>query len=194
MNDHRKFRHSPSQPSSRSVTGSLFAIQGDLDGEQKKTGEFLDREQYIGLIIGTEEFLLSIAMVREIIMLVPITYVPNAPEFIDGVINLRGGILPAINLRKLMGIPRGEITPAARIIVIRIDDISCALLVDGIRYVIALPKGAIEQQAIPGKGHGAEFIASIANHGKKVQGIIDVARVLRMISEPLETPLVAANS
>ena len=69
-----------------SVKDSIFAIHGDLDGE--KLSEFQEREQFIGLSIGTEEFLLPIAVVREIIMLPPITFVPNAPEYVEGVINL----------------------------------------------------------------------------------------------------------
>src|SRR5689334_15132593 len=98
-------------------TDGLFAVHGNLDGG--KDAEFVEREQFIGLIIGKEEFLLSIVVVHEINMLMPITYVPFAPQFVDGVINLRGKILPAINMRKLMGVERGQITPTTRIIIVR---------------------------------------------------------------------------
>jgi purine-binding chemotaxis protein CheW len=161
---------------------SIFAIHGDLDGEKAHGGDFVEREQFIGLIVGAEEFLLPISAVREIIMLVPITFVPNAPEFIDGVINLRGTILPAVNMRKMMGVPRGDITSAARIIVVRIEDVTCALLVDGITYVIALLPSEIEHQTLPGKGTGAEFLGSIAKNGAKVCGILDLTRVLRALA------------
>ena len=92
----------------------LFAIKGDLDGHKEE--DFQEREQFIGLIVGAEEFLMPIAQVREIIMLTPITFVPNAPAMVDGVINLRGNIIPAINMRKMMGTPRGEMMSRANLV------------------------------------------------------------------------------
>ena len=156
---------------------SIFAVHGDLDGE-KESG-FQEREQFIGLVIGSEEFLLPIAAVREIIMLSPITFVPNAPVFVDGVINLRGTILPAINMRKLMGFPRGEQTAGSRIIIARSESITFGLLVDGITYVVALLPSDIEIQTLPGKGTGAEFIGGISKQGAKISGILDLVRVLK---------------
>lgn len=156
---------------------ALFAVHGDLDGEKKS--EFQEREQFIGLVVGGEEFLLPIAVVSEIIMLTPITYVPNAPEFVDGVINLRGKIIPAINMRKMMAMPRGEPTVASRIIIAKHEEITFGLLVDGITYVVALLPAEVEHQNLPGKGSGADYIGGVAKHGQKIQGIIDHARVLR---------------
>ena len=94
------------------TNNGMFTIHGELDGE--KVSEFQEREQFIGLFVGKEEFLLPIASVREIIMLPPITYVPNSSEFVDGVINLRGTILPAVNMRKMLDIERGETDCAHR--------------------------------------------------------------------------------
>lgn len=166
----------------RVTANSIFAIHGDLDGENSEPVEFVEREQFIGLLIGGEEFLLPISAVREIIMLIPITFVPNAPRFIEGVINLRGTILPAVNMRKMMGFGRGDVLPAARMIVVRFQDVSFALLVDGITYVTALLPTEIQQQSLPGKGNGADLIGSIAKHGNKVCGIIDMARILRELT------------
>jgi purine-binding chemotaxis protein CheW len=165
------------------IKASLFAIHGDLDGE--KESEFVEREQFIGLVIGKEEFMLSIANVREIIMLTPITYVPNAPEFVDGVINLRGTILPAINVRKMMGLSHAKPTLAARIIITRFEDVTFGLIVDGITYVVSLLPSEIEHQNLPGKGTGAEFIGSISKQGEKIAGILDIARLLRGASGDL---------
>jgi purine-binding chemotaxis protein CheW len=156
---------------------ALFAVHGDLDGE--KQSEFQEREQFIGLVVGKEEFLLPIAVVSEIIMLTPITYVPNAPEFVDGVINLRGKIIPAVNLRKMMALPRAEPTSASRIIIAKHEDITFGVLVDGITYVVALLPTEIEHQSLPGKSSGTDCIGGVAKHGQKIQGIIDHVRVLR---------------
>ncbi len=159
------------------VKTSVFAIHGDLDGE--KLDDFQEREQFIGMIVGGEEFMLPISAVREIIMLVPITFVPNSPEFVDGVINLRGTILPAINLPKMIGFQRGEPTASARIIIARFEGVTFGLIVDGITYVVALLPGEIENQTLPGKGSGAEFIGSMSKQGTKICGILDLQRILK---------------
>ena len=154
----------------------IFAIHGDLDGQNKD--EFQDRDQFIGIKIGKEEFLLPIAHVREIIMIAPITYVPFSPEFIDGVFNLRGSIVPIVNTRKLLGVQRGGITAASRIIVTRYDNINFGLIVDGITYVRNLLPTEVEQRTLPGKGTGAEFITSICKQDNYICGILDLARIL----------------
>jgi purine-binding chemotaxis protein CheW len=164
-----------------SKSTGIFAIHRDLDGEIH-SGEFQEREQFIGLIIGQEEFLLPISTVREIIMLSPITYVPNSPEFIDGVINLRGNILPVINMRKVMRIGRGTGEGSVRVIIARYEGITFGLLVDGITYVVSLLPQEIENQSLPGKGTGAEFIGSISKHGNKVAGILDLVRIIKSVA------------
>ena len=164
--------------------GGLFSVHGDLDGE--KVSEFQEREQFIGLCIGTEEFFLPIAAVHEIIMLPPITYVPNSSEFIDGVINLRGTILPALNMRKMMGFERGEKTANARIIIGRFQGITFGMIVDGITYVVSLLPTEIEVQSLPGKGTGAEFIGGLSKQGAKICGILDLVRVLKHVAGNLD--------
>ncbi len=163
-----------------SKTG-IFSIHGDLDGQNKD--EFQDRDQFIGIKIGKEEFLLPIANIREIVMVAPITYVPFSPAFIDGVFNLRGSIVPIVNTRKLLGVERGGLTAASRVIVTRYDNINFGLLVDGITYVRNLLPTEIEQRSLPGKGTGAEFITSICKQDNYICGILDLARILTVAAE-----------
>ena len=163
-----------------SKTG-IFSIHGDLDGQNKD--EFQDRDQFIGIKIGKEEFLLPIANIREIVMVAPITYVPFSPAFIDGVFNLRGSIVPIVNTRKLLGVERGGLTAASRVIVTRYDNINFGLLVDGITFVINLIPTEIEQRSLPGKGTGAEFITSICKQDNYICGILDLARILTVAAE-----------
>lgn len=166
-------------------SAGIFAIHGDLDGEQ--VTEFQEREQFIGLIVAKEEFLLPISEVREIIMLTPITFVPNAPDHVDGVINLRGTIIPAINMRKLMGLPRGQASVSTRIIITRFEGVTFGLLVDGITYVVSLLPSEVENQALPGKGTGAEFIGRVSKQGNKICGILDLARIVKNVAGTLDT-------
>ena len=155
----------------------LFAIRGSLDGEKSKQ-EFVEREQFIGLKIGDEEFYLAIATVNEIVMLLPITYVPRAEAFVEGVINLRGTILPAINLRKMMGLPKGDRTAASRIVISNYEGSTIGLIVDAITYVVALLPDEIEEQSLPGKSTGSDIIHRISKFNKKVTGILDLGKIL----------------
>lgn len=159
---------------------SLFAIHGDLDGQNQD--EFQERDQFIGIKIGGEEFLLPIAAIREIIMVAPITYVPFAPDFIDGVFNLRGTIVPVVNTRKLMGIERGDLTSASRLIVTKSEHVIFSLIVDGITYVRNLLPTEIEQRSLPGRGTGTEFINSICKQDNYICGILDIHRILSTVA------------
>lgn len=169
----------------RETSEGIFAIHGDLDGEQKN--EFQEREQFIGLIVGEEEFLLPIATVHEIIMQPPITFVPNAPAHIEGVINLRGTILPAISLRKLMEMPHRKPSPSSRIVIVRFESVTFGLLVDGITYVVSLLPSEIESQTLPGQGPRSECLGGLSKRDGKVIGIIDLSRILKTYSPMLET-------
>lgn len=159
---------------------TIFSIRGDLDGDIEEFTE--ERIQFIGMLIGKEEFLLPISAVNEIVMLTPITYVPQGPKLIDGVINLRGNILPVVNVRRMMGLDRPKVTPAARVVIVKHDEVIVGILVDGITYVVQLLPNQIENQSLTGKSRGAELISSIAKQGEKVIGILDLAKVVTGVS------------
>ena len=156
---------------------SLFAIKGDLDGTDDKQ-DFTDIRQFIGLLIGKEEFLLPIEFMNEIIMVPQITYVPSAPRFIEGVINLRGKILPAINLRQIIGLDTVLPGPQSRIIICHSEDIMIGLIVDGITYVVSLNPDQVQNQSVSNKRTGSEVISGISKRGDQVNGIIDIGKVV----------------
>lgn len=159
----------------------IFAVRGSLDGEVGE--QYSEKEQFIGLKIDDEEFYLPIAIVSEIVMLVPITFVPQSGKFIEGVINLRGTILPAINLRKMMNLPKGQASPATRIIIVKHLDLHVGIIVDAITYVISLYPSEIENQSLPGKTTGSDLISRISKNGDKVTGIIDITKVFYSAGE-----------
>ena len=161
----------------------LFAIRKSLDGEQ--SAEFVDKEQFIGIRIAKEEFLLTISVVNEIIMLPTITYLPNCPKFVEGVVNLRGTILPVINLRKMMGLPKGEVTSTTRIIICKDESVNfkVGLLVDAITFVVALLPDEIVKQSLPAGNAGADLISGIGKNGNKVMGIVDLGKILGVAAD-----------
>ncbi|MCX6128463.1 MAG: chemotaxis protein CheW [Proteobacteria bacterium] len=156
---------------------SMFSIRGDLDGASN-IQNFTTVRQFIGLLISKEEFLLPIEVTNEIIMLNQLTFVPRAPRFIEGVINLRGTILPAINLRLMMGLPNAAPGPQSRIIIAHYEEIMVGLIVDGITYVISINEDQLQQQVLPSRGGGTELITTISKRGSQVNGILDIAKIL----------------
>jgi purine-binding chemotaxis protein CheW len=161
----------------------LFAIRKSLDGEQ--SAEFVDKMQFIGIRIAGEEFLLSIDYINEIIMLPNITYVPNSAKYVEGVINLRGTILPVINVRKMMGMKRGEPTAATRIIICKDErlNIKVGLLVDSITFVVALLPDEIDSSAPPSAASGHELLNGVSKHGSGVSGVLDLDKILTIAAE-----------
>lgn len=156
---------------------STFAIRGDLDGA-KDASDFENLEQFIGLVIGKDEFLLPINVMNEINMLNQITFVPGAPQYVEGVINLRGTIIPAVNLRKLMGLPTVPPTPSSRIIIASYENVTVGLIVDGITYVVSLRQDQIENQSLPTKSFGKDLLQAIAKRDQQVCGILDIYKTI----------------
>lgn len=156
----------------------IFTIKGQLDGEIIE--EFSDKEQLIGLTIGEEVFLLPISAVNEIIMLEPITYVPRSPLYVEGVLNLRGHILPAINLRKMMGIEKGSVTPSTRIVIASDGKISIGMLVDSITTVFSLLPNEIENRSLPTRNPDldTDIISRICKTEDEIIGILDISKIL----------------
>ena len=160
-------------------SSGIFAIRGDLDGT-KESADYSELKQFIGLLIEGEEFLLPIEVMNEIIMINHMTYVPAGPRYVEGVINLRGRIIPAINLRNMMGQKTLPPTNISRIIIANQGDEAVGLIVDGITYVVTLNPDQIEEQTL-GKGSSAELIRGISKRGEVVNGILDIGKVIQEI-------------
>ncbi|MDD9952455.1 MAG: chemotaxis protein CheW [Zetaproteobacteria bacterium] len=158
----------------------IFAIRGSLDGENQE--EYTEKVQCIGLKIREELFYLPISIVVEIVMLMPITYVPQSGRSIEGVMNLRGTILPVVNLRKLMGVEKGGATPSTRIIIAKSHNYVVGFLVDAITYVVSLHPSDFEQNSMTGRGQGSEFIGGIAKDGEQIIGVLDTLKIIQSVA------------
>ncbi|CAB50463.1 chemotaxis protein CheW [Pyrococcus abyssi] len=101
--------------------------------------------QVVAFRLGDEEFCLEISKVREIKEMMPITRVPNAPDFVEGVINLRGQITTVINLKKLLGYYDDEDLSNKKIIIAEVNGEIVGVIVDAVSDVITLTEDQIEQ-------------------------------------------------
>lgn len=125
-----------------------------------------------------EEFGLPILDVREIIRMVEVTPVPHSPDFVEGVINLRGQILPVIDLRKRFNLESSVADEDTRIVVVEINKNLIGLIVDGVNEVLRIPSETVNPAPqIVSSGIGAEYIQGIAHYNEKMIILVDLERV-----------------
>jgi purine-binding chemotaxis protein CheW len=129
---------------------------------------FLDREEY-----GVD-----VRQVQEIRRLSEITTVPRAPEFIRGVINLRGRILPVLDLKRKLGLGEVEAGRATRIVVVRVGERLLGLLVDGASQVLKVPVSRIEPPPEEVLEKGGDYIRGVAKLEDRLIIVVDLGRLL----------------
>jgi purine-binding chemotaxis protein CheW len=137
-----------------------------------------DLLQLVSFVIEGEEFGIDILKVQEIIRPVPITRVPNAPAFVEGVINLRGRIVPVIDARRRFGLPAREMDEDSRIVVIELSGRTVGFIMDAVREVIRVERGVIEPPPELAIGIDADYLSGVAKLDDRLLILLDVERVL----------------
>ena len=112
--------------------------------------------------LGREEYGMDILRVQEIKRMMGITRVPSTPTFIKGVINLRGSVLPVLDLRTRLGLAENDLTEAARIIVVLVNDGIVGFIVDEVVEVTTINTQDVEAAQTLSSGLSADFISGIA--------------------------------
>ncbi len=134
--------------------------------------------QLVSFMIGSEEFGIDILYVQEINRMLQITKVPNAPYFVDGVVNLRGRVIPVIDLRTKLGIERKEHDKNTRIVVVEVDGKTAGFIVDAVKEVLRIPAGITEPPPEIVTGMNSEFIMAVAKLEDRLITLIDLEKVL----------------
>lgn len=139
-------------------------------------------DQYIGFKVHTEEFLFSVLPVREIIMLPHITYAPKSAEGVEGIIALRGEIMPVLNLRRFFGFPRGKAEATTRVVILQSEQGGFGIIIDAITEFVWLQ--ATDVEAIPQNffSPGYKVLGGVAKNGEKVRGIVDVTKLVASLA------------
>ncbi len=134
--------------------------------------------QLVSFIIGNEEFAVDILYVQEINRMVQITSVPNAPDFVDGVINLRGRVIPVIDLRTKLGMPKKEHDKSTRIIVVEVNGRTVGFIVDAVNEVLRIPKNITEAPPDLVTGVNSEYIKSVGKLEDRLLILLDLTKIL----------------
>jgi len=136
--------------------------------------------QLVVFDLANEHYGVDIAAVEGIIKLQPITIVPRAPQFVEGVTNLRGKILPVIDLRKRFGLPCAENSKATRIVVVEMNGLTVGFIVDGVSEVLRISPEAVEPPSPIVTTVDSAFIRGIAKAGERLVILLDLNRVLSL--------------
>ena len=137
--------------------------------------------QLVTFRIGEEEFGVDILAVQEIIRLMQITMGPRAPEFIEGVINLRGKVIPVVNMRTRFNKPGHEPDSSTRIVVMELGQKIVGFLVDGVSEVLRIPETTVEDPPPVVAGIGSEYIRGIGKLDNRLLILLDLDHLLGSI-------------
>lgn len=126
----------------------LYKVKSDGkqqgSGNRKRVVQTVDAIKLIGFKLNEEEFVIEIERVKEIVKVPLVTRVSRAPDFVEGVANLRGDILQVVNFHKIMGLENVPITDKSRIIVLDDKNVLAAIIVDSVSEVIEVEKEAVQ--------------------------------------------------
>lgn len=141
--------------------------------------ENLELIQLVSFKVGKEEFGIDILKVQEINRMMKITQVPNSPDFVEGVVNLRGRIIPVIDLRKRLSINGKEHDTKTRIIVVDIIGNIVGFIVDEVNEVLRISKDIIENPPELVSQIDSDFITSVAKLEDRIIILLDLDALLK---------------
>ena len=134
--------------------------------------------QLVVFEIAGERFGVEIGRVQEIIRLQDVTAVPRAPAHVEGVINLRGRIVPVVSSRKRLGFPEAAPTRASRIVVVDVGGSTVGLAVDAVAEVARVAEGSIEPAAQIASTVNGEYVRGVVKQADELVVVLDLERVL----------------
>lgn len=164
------------------------------ENEEKEIAESVTEEvveseviQFVSFMLDDVEYGVDILSVHEILRYPEITRLPNTPKFIKGVINLRGNVLPVVDVRVRFGFPRGNITDLTRIIVVETGGKQVGLLVDNVYQVVRIPVVNVDPPSDLIAGVSEEFISGIGRLKDRLIVLLNMSHIIFL--EEKETAL-----
>jgi len=148
-----------------------------MDIQEKTKTEQQELLQLVSFKIGEEEFGVDINIVQEINRMLQITKVPNTPDFIEGVVNLRGRIITVIDLRVKLGLIKFEHGKNTRIVVVELKEQTIGFIVDEVNEVLRIPKSITETPPELIGGVNNEFITAIGKLEDRLLILLDLEKI-----------------
>lgn len=146
-----------------------------------KDEKVIDVSEHLTFTLGKEVFALDITSVREVLELTPITKIPRTPDFMRGVINLRGHAVPVMDMRLKFGMPMAQVTVDTCIIIVEVEfeaeRIVMGGLVDSVREVFEIPPEAMEATPRMGTSINVDYIKGIGKQDGEFIIVLDIDRL-----------------
>lgn len=135
-------------------------------------------QQFVTFTLNNEEYAVDILNVQEINRVTEITRVPNSPDYVEGVINLRGKVIPVVNLRKKFNFEEKPTDDTSRIIIMEIHGITNGVIVDSVSEVLRVPKSIIDPPPPMSADFSNTFIKGIAKMQDRLIILIDIDKLI----------------
>lgn len=164
-----------------SAISGIEETENQYEYNKSVAGQLLDEEQLVTFKIDMEEYGVNITNVQEINRMTEITKIPRAPYYIEGIVNLRGNVIPALDLRKLFKISEKQVSDATRIIIVDFDGKRTGIVVDSVSEVLRFEKTLLEAPPdIISSGVDSDYVEGVAklDGGKRMILILDMSKVL----------------
>ena len=139
----------------------------------------------VTFVLEREEFGIPIARTREIVRVGDITRVPQAPPHIRGVMNLRGRILPVVEIRTRFGLSPATLTPRSRVVVVEAHGRTVGILVDGVAQVVKVAESAVVAAPEEVVSHRSDYITGVARMGTRLIILLELEKALLLETTPL---------
>lgn len=156
----------------------------------ESTENRVDLEDSTNLVtfrLGSGEYAIDIMQAKEIIKMEKITLIPNAPDFVEGVINLRGNIIPIIDLKKRFNLEETEGDKNTGIIIVKIEDVDMGIIIDSISKVVSISNSDIQPPPPMLSGIGQKYIKGVGKLEDKLLVVLDLEKLFTTDEEDEET-------
>lgn len=140
--------------------------------------ETVSEVQMVAFKLENEEFAVDIHQVREVLKMTQVTPLPQSAHYIEGVINLRGEVIPVVDLRKRFELPVGERSEQTRIIIVEIQDSNVGLIVDSVTEVLRFSSSAIQPPPARVAGTRTDLIKGVGKVEERLLIILNLERIL----------------
>ena len=174
----------PSKLVSADEISAISGVEGTgkQDEEEKSIEkQLMDEEQLVTFKIDMEEYGVKIANVQEINRMTEVTKIPGAPYYIEGIVNLRGNVIPVLDLRRLFKLSEKQVTDSTRIIIVDFDGKRTGIVADSVSEVLRFEKSLIEgPPEILSSGVDSDYVEAVGklDGGKRMILILDISKVL----------------
>ena len=139
--------------------------------------------QLVVFKLNTEEYAVSILQVQEIKRMMDITRVPQTPDYLKGVMNLRGNVLPVVDLKKRLDLNQSDYTDDTRIIIVKVDEIIFGIIVDSVSEVLSLNEENIEPPNTVVGGVTVNYLSGVGKLDERLLILLNLAAIIGVVQE-----------